>query len=44
VLYRKLEHANGRLQSEQAVQATNLESVRAVDDIGVQLVQGIDPF
>jgi hypothetical protein len=29
-------HANGRVQSEQAVQATDLESGRVVDVLGVQ--------
>jgi hypothetical protein len=42
-LLSKLGHSNnGGVQAEQAVQATDLESGKVVDIIGVQLVQGIN--
>jgi hypothetical protein len=39
-----LQHANGWIQSKQAVQATAIERVSIVAIIGAQLVQGIDPL
>jgi hypothetical protein len=39
----ELQHASGRVQSEQAVQATDLESGTVVSIGGIQLMQGLDP-